>query len=95
MTKQQNFASHEVVNEGWAAGGAQEALYRAITQTGQWWSSVASGIADGRTAKGVLGQPGYTDGGRPDIPALLAAAIKEKEGEGQHGAGPVAPASRL
>jgi ectoine hydroxylase-related dioxygenase (phytanoyl-CoA dioxygenase family) len=37
----QQHASHEVVDEGWANGGAQEALYRAITQTGQWWSSVA------------------------------------------------------
>lgn len=36
--QQQLHAGHEVVDAGWAAGGAREALHRALTETGSWWS---------------------------------------------------------
>ena len=94
---QQTFGSHDEVDRGWAAGGAQEALLAAITRTGPWWSSVAPGVADGRTASGVPGTRGYRDGGRPDISALLEAATKEQQEQkdSQAGAGKAAPVARL
>ena len=66
-----------MVDEGWAEGGARGALHSALTGVGSWWASRQPGVI-GEGTEGVPGTPGWRDGARPDIAALLEAASAEE-----------------